>query len=483
MQDEPLLDQQPLHHSSLTVPIFYASPSPLTNHQSHSSPSTLLSPASSTGSLRSELPVLTGLRGILSFWVFFHNYLNVNPPLPDLVFPAALVSGSVAVSGFFILSGFILGYNYGDHAFTTRACYWSFIGRRYARLMPIYLLAQLACVGMEVRAAHSDGVSGTLVVHWLTLLTATNTWWPWRSWELNPSLWSVSTELCFYLLFPAFLRIIRRLVHADRLSTVSSGSTATRRLLAMWVVVGALSLLPSVAVVVSSYDERVEAVMYRKPWSRLNEFLLGIVSVALFTAVCNHQQLQGRATTTTATTDDAWLHWLSSTSLLHSRWTLDLVTVASAVVLIVVGLPESGFTTSFLTHNPGTFAPILAYAILLMACTTCTPLTIQNRRHGAVSYLLTSSLVSQLGVVSFCLYAFSAVPVFWPLSLGIAPPLTSNIVGFCAALGMAVLGHYYVEKPTYKSLTARLPHCACSVVGRAHVLDSREQEGTAGQAG
>jgi peptidoglycan/LPS O-acetylase OafA/YrhL len=59
-----------------------------------------------------ELKALTGLRGVAALWVlFFHSSFRGLPHMPGFV-GSLIGSGYAAVSLFFVLSGFILTYNY-----------------------------------------------------------------------------------------------------------------------------------------------------------------------------------------------------------------------------------------------------------------------------------------------------------------------------------------------------------------------------------
>ena len=123
-------------------------------------------------------------------------------------------AGAVGVSAFFCLSGFILAYCYGDHRHITWRCYFAFIGRRYARLLPIHWLSQLMCFGVEVNNVTRYGKDVWTVLHWLALATGMNAWLPWPEYDLsatpssrvvfipNCTLWALPCVLFFYVTMP-----------------------------------------------------------------------------------------------------------------------------------------------------------------------------------------------------------------------------------------------------------------------------------------
>lgn len=115
--------------------------------------------------------------------------------------------GYLAVSMFFILSGFVLTRSYGDTVWT-RASLKRYAVARFARVYPVYLLSLLI---LEPFIAGStapgkpwlignyllllQGWTGNIPVHW------------------NTPAWSLSCEIFFYLCFPIFAVWLSRLSH------------------------------------------------------------------------------------------------------------------------------------------------------------------------------------------------------------------------------------------------------------------------------
>ncbi len=90
-----------------------------------------------------ELKALTGLRAIAAIWVlFFHSSFSDLSFVPSFV-SSLMSAGFAAVSLFFVLSGFILTYNYfpledGSQSRTKPGRYFV---ARFARIYPVYVLA------------------------------------------------------------------------------------------------------------------------------------------------------------------------------------------------------------------------------------------------------------------------------------------------------------------------------------------------------
>jgi len=140
---------------------------------------------------RVRLDSLTGLRFVAALLVFGHHISTLGP----LSYDGAnlLRPGTVGVSFFFILSGFILAWTGrpGDG----RRAFWR---RRFARVVPAYIAALLAVTVVNV--ASGDGFTG-----WNLLpLTLLQSWVPSETayFATSAVFWSLSTEAFFYLIFP-----------------------------------------------------------------------------------------------------------------------------------------------------------------------------------------------------------------------------------------------------------------------------------------
>lgn len=168
---------------------------------------------SSAGTGKLEIEALTGLRAVAAFWVLlYHLRPFVAAAFPDMwnVFAVFSRTGYLGVDLFFILSGFIISYNYANRFATfSWQNYRRFLWARLSRLYPVHLftLALLAgwillakTIDMRVvgPARYTDGllIANILMVHGWSLPIV-------KSWNI-PS-WSISVEWAAYLLFPGFL--------------------------------------------------------------------------------------------------------------------------------------------------------------------------------------------------------------------------------------------------------------------------------------
>ena len=401
---------------------------------------------------RPGIDVLTGLRGALSVWVELHNFVGYFPSPPDLLAAWPLWSGSVAVSMFFSLSGFVLTYNYGHLPFSSRRATTDFMLKRYARLMPMYWIAQLLSCGQEVNAVRQFGWDGWTVLHWLAMAVGVNSWLPWPRYELSVrpgehgmalldgSLWTIQTELGFYVLFPFLLRLLRRSLGVSSLEQLGRDGPAQtqeqlRRLYRLCGLAAVTSLLPT-AIAAASPDT-VGVFCYLMPWLRLSEFVLGMLVCCVYLCWLQSEQCKG---------------------LLSSPRAFDCLFLLTALLMVfgkflwypLLG-DEIGYL--FLINNPGCFAPLLNVILLLAVC-SCSPLAPQQP-HGLVSRPLTLPVMVRMGVLSFAFYVFGLVP--YHFSKGIGATLSDSAFVTCAGgLGLAVLAHEYIEKPAYRWAVQRL---------------------------
>ncbi|ROQ89052.1 peptidoglycan/LPS O-acetylase OafA/YrhL [Streptomyces sp. 2132.2] len=112
-------------------------------------------------------------------------------------------TGTIGVSCFFILSGFVLAWTYRPDGDTVRR-FWQ---RRFAKIYPVYLVSTVLAFVLFSGMGQVPGAVN-VVLH-LTLLQS---WVPEQSlyFGLNPVTWSLSCEAFFYLMLPVLFLWLRR---------------------------------------------------------------------------------------------------------------------------------------------------------------------------------------------------------------------------------------------------------------------------------
>jgi len=158
---------------------------------------------------------LNGLRGFLSIYIMlFHTLLFSKWQFNIL--------GSVPMTFFFLLSGFVLGLNEGKRQYLPTICCTeltkrgdghydarNFYQRRIARTLPLYYVTNIMCIPL-IRAGHAyvDPGIGEYIVYVLTLFGTTT--WLGIPVVLNGPSWFVSTIWFFYWMFPSLLPQFQR---------------------------------------------------------------------------------------------------------------------------------------------------------------------------------------------------------------------------------------------------------------------------------
>jgi peptidoglycan/LPS O-acetylase OafA/YrhL len=150
-----------------------------------------------TGAESARLSQLTWTRFAAALIVvFFHLGAGV-APISDARWAAVIRNGPVAVTYFFTLSGFIMGFVYRDIKMDRIALYWV---SRFARIYPVYLLTLLWFICAD---------------HWSLLdiclnLALAQAWFPGHALSMTGVGWSLSVETTFYAIFPALMTAARR---------------------------------------------------------------------------------------------------------------------------------------------------------------------------------------------------------------------------------------------------------------------------------
>lgn len=206
--------------------------------------------------MKSEILPLTGLRFVAAFYVFvFHIHIRW-PFMENQYGNNIFGQGAIGMSLFFILSGFVLTYQYADGNNNKE----KYFINRFARIYPVYIVAALATLPWFGVENFLQGI--VLVIANIFLIQA---WFPqlFTLWN-NGASWSISVEAFCYLLLPFLLpKIIK---------------CNTKQL--FFIIMGSYFFSAIPGVVVKLFDGQYNNIFYSMPIFRVPEFLIGI-SVAL----------------------------------------------------------------------------------------------------------------------------------------------------------------------------------------------------------
>ncbi len=200
---------------------------------------------------RRSLDGLTIIRFLAAFYVFiFHLQLRIPLPVPNYAHKF-LMNGAIGMSIFFVLSGFVLSYNY------EKRIPESYYTKRFLRIYPAYLLMGLLTIPFIFKLPIS-----TILISMLIFILPVQAWFyqSFPIWNFGGS-WSISVECFFYALFPLILKILGD----DR--RIKMVTLVTAYLISAFIVPAAYILDKGSNMMI----------FYSSPLYRLPEFLIGII--------------------------------------------------------------------------------------------------------------------------------------------------------------------------------------------------------------
>lgn len=142
---------------------------------------------------------LTGLRAIAAYFVLLFHYGSSFVNAVGVPYPIGkiLSNGYLGVSFFFVLSGFILAYNYRN-PLPTWSAKKAFFLARFARIYPVYILALIASYFLGNRYVEPGSMGAipqfVLLQSWVPYTDNIQYW--------NTPGWTLSVEAFFYTSFP-----------------------------------------------------------------------------------------------------------------------------------------------------------------------------------------------------------------------------------------------------------------------------------------
>ncbi|NOU02736.1 MAG: acyltransferase [Novosphingobium sp.] len=349
-----------------------------------------------------HLDVLTGIRGIAAWLVVLYH---IRLSLADLLPPAAiavLAKGYLAVDLFFVLSGFVIWYNYAERIRSGgTAQIRLFLWRRFARIWPLHaaILGAFGAFALLLRATGRDA-SGYPFAEVPLHVALVQNWGFTSDLAWNHPAWSISTETAAYLLFPVWALAVRW----DRLSRVALGAVAAALCGAVWALFAA-----------NGEAGLGNDIAGLGLWRCLAEFALG-------TVLC--------------------LAWQSAQGLGGGRFGFALTALGWTALGLILPIPEPLLV-------PAAFA--LGLAALLQA-------------RGWVQRALSSRAAVYLGEVSYSTYlAHFLLFIVWKL-LFVDASLQlgwAGLGGFVAVLAALSAGLYHgLEKPAQRWLNRHPPRWA-----------------------
>ncbi len=251
--------------------------------------------------------------------------------------------GYAAVGLFYVLSGFVLAYNYADRKTTYR----NFLVARLARIYPVYVTALLLSLPRFVVHLRNDHVSGATALASIVFVPLLiQSWFPQTALQWNAPAWSLSVEALFYLLFPlllaSFLYVSRRRLQVClALAWLASLVPSLLYLLSLGQSFTELRHIDLQERIVSQSSPFLYIVNFN-PLMRLPEFIGGVILGLLF--------LRRRGSEQTS----------------RPRWKAEIM-LAGVIVVIVAVMAIPNLAPYPLLHN-GAFFPLWCLLVYSLAC-------------------------------------------------------------------------------------------------------------------
>lgn len=332
---------------------------------------------------------------------------------PEII--GVLSKGYASVSFFFVLSGFILTYNYLGKIQSPedRKRYWF---SRFARVYPVFLVGLLIWAPMAIYlVANEDRSAGKTLISLVLNLALVQSWFGATALSWNAPGWSLSVEAFFYITFPFLLSGIqgrtRRFMLLSLISVYLIGMLPS-------VIYGVINpeAIPANELAHAYYkDAPVLVSMKFFPPLRVHEFIVGMIA--------------------------GWAYLRQGQSGSSAKYDVSLLLLVVAQWVIFVYFPQNFFLA---LHN-GALAPLFAAIIFSVGRSNF------SRRLAGVPIL------TFLGESSYALYIVHGPVLILAIKFGVSNILTSGLLPFWGVYCLLVIGiscvcHLLVEKPARNAL-------------------------------
>ncbi len=165
----------------------------------------MTSPGPDRASSTDRFPALTGIRAIAAYLVFVHHYANTSQVAGPLY--RFLGEGHVGVTLFYVLSGFLITWNYSGKAFQDRSYWFLYVSRRMARIYPLYVFLLILTWAVPLILYHAS--PPTFMSAFLNVTLWKGFFDKFKFDGIGPS-WSLTVEETFYLFARFLFAAVRR---------------------------------------------------------------------------------------------------------------------------------------------------------------------------------------------------------------------------------------------------------------------------------
>ena len=341
---------------------------------------------------------LTSLRFFFATMVFLSHitFVQTDQSWYNWLQRNIFFEGYLGVSFFFILSGFILAFNYQDTLSLSKVKLKSFYIARIARIFPLHLLAIVCILPILI-------IKNILPVKILFInLFLVQSFIPIQKvyYSINPPSWSISNEMFFYLLFPFYIYLFNKF----------------KNLFLYFLVI--IPILLFITFQFIPMDER-EYFFYVNPVTRSLDFILGIALLPIYKKL----------------------------KKITADWSVSNFSTLEVVACTV-------FLIFFVIHNAidRSYRFSIYYWIPMVFC-----ILVFSLKNGLVSKFLSKPILVFLGEISFSVYMLHFVVLYYAMWLkedifkDINDILYAFII-FILVVFLSVLSYNYFELPFNKMI-------------------------------
>jgi len=343
------------------------------------------------------LKPLTSTRFFAAFFVFLsHLAFFQEYDYLERIFVRFFYEGYIGVTFFFVLSGFILTYNYhGQFSSLNKEKLANFYLARIARIYPVHILTFIIAIPLLLKVVLENSFLG--IISGLINISLLQSFVPLKEvyFSINAVSWSLSNEMFFYILLPFMLFIITKF------------KTNLTSLLVLVAVIWAIS---AIAVLTFRDISLNHWLFYIFPFFRIGDFVIGVLLALIF---------------------------LKSPKKLLGNSFLSSILEFSSILSLIIAIYFSPYIHQSLRYGIY-YIPVMCFIIYVFAF-----------QGGVISRLLSNRLFLFLGEISFSFYMIHLLVITYSLHLPFVPK--SPIALACFAFFVSLIGstviHLYFEVP------------------------------------
>lgn len=152
--------------------------------------------------------------------VFFHHECTILPVSESPFFNRIAAELHVGVTLFFVLSGFVITYQYQDRLGRSFSAFKEFIRKRFIRIFPTYWTVCLLAIAVDfARGGPTNGF-----IYWAFQFTLIKSFFEQAKFSGISQSWSLAVEECFYWIAPFLFLLKGRKIFAGLLLIYAAGA-------------------------------------------------------------------------------------------------------------------------------------------------------------------------------------------------------------------------------------------------------------------